>query len=103
MTRKVDACWIPRSAIASGVRVARGRGSSDMFSALKTTWCCLCHAPIDCHQQLHHFVLEGKVRYLCDECDEIDVNLEENDWLGWGFETREDYIRHVRKEQERGK
>lgn len=74
-----------------------------MFSVMTKTKCHCCPTIIDCkNDTLHHFITkQGGIRYLCDECSLIDVMMEKEDYLFWGFSTAEDYIRYTRKEQMR--
>lgn len=65
-----------------------------MFAVLKTTRCCLCSEVIDCHEQLNHYLHDGKIRYACDECQEILDILPDLDV---------EIVRLMRKEQERWK
>ena len=74
-----------------------------MFIVKTSASCHCCPATIDCKDTpLRLFVTkQGRIRHLCKDCDEINILMESEDYLFWGFLSAEDYIRHVRKEQER--
>ena len=80
-----------------------------MFTVKTRIKCHCCPNEIDCRESteretvLNQFITkEDHIRYLCDDCYEI-IEIFDDIWIDLNFESQEDYIRHVRKEQERVK